>query len=132
MTDTPIRIQRKRTKGWRMPANTISVTRPGPYGNRYTIEGAREAGYLGTDIELAQCCVNQFEADIASAERDHTPYMPFAFGDPAYLGPLRGKNLACWCRLCPRHDALGGKPLDEHCPDCKPCHVDPLGRIANR
>jgi hypothetical protein len=29
----PKRIQRKRTKGWRMPPNTVSVTRPGPFGN---------------------------------------------------------------------------------------------------
>jgi hypothetical protein len=24
----PVRIQRKRTKGWKMPENTVSVTRP--------------------------------------------------------------------------------------------------------
>src|SRR3990167_7719207 len=30
---TPKRIQRKRTKGWRMPPNTVNVTRPGPWGN---------------------------------------------------------------------------------------------------
>ena len=43
---------------------------------------------------------------------------------------LRGKNLACWCHLCARH-ATTGKPLDEPCADCAPCHVDPLGEIAN-
>lgn len=26
----PIRVQRKRTKGWKMPPNTVSVARPGP------------------------------------------------------------------------------------------------------
>ena len=26
---TPKRVQRKRTKGWRMPANTVYVGRPG-------------------------------------------------------------------------------------------------------
>jgi hypothetical protein len=31
----PVRIQRKRAKGWRMPANTVSVTRPGQFGNPY-------------------------------------------------------------------------------------------------
>jgi hypothetical protein len=29
----PIRIQRKRTKGWRMPPNTVCVTRPRKWGN---------------------------------------------------------------------------------------------------
>jgi hypothetical protein len=31
----PIRIQRKRTKGWKMPENTIDCTRPGPWGNPF-------------------------------------------------------------------------------------------------
>lgn len=47
------------------------------------------------------------------------------------LSELRGKNLACFCPLCDRHRAAG-KPLNEHCPDCAPCHVDPLGKAANR
>ncbi|QAY96667.1 hypothetical protein CWB41_13800 [Methylovirgula ligni] len=46
------------------------------------------------------------------------------------IGELRGRNLACWCRLCPRHAATG-KPLDEPCPDCVPCHTDVLGARAN-
>src|SRR3972149_2913182 len=31
----PRRIQRKRTKGWRMPANTVYVGRPTKWGNPY-------------------------------------------------------------------------------------------------
>jgi hypothetical protein len=111
----PKRIQRKRTKGWRMPPDTVSVTRPGPYGNPYTIKGAREAGYRGTDAELAQLCVDMFRADwkraIECAKRDRTPYMPF--GKPIYLGPLKGKNLACWCG------------------PSQPCHATVLIELAN-
>jgi hypothetical protein len=61
-TETPVveRIQRKRTKGWRMPPNTVSVTRPGRWGNPYTIKDAREAGYGGTEAQLAQWCVECF------------------------------------------------------------------------
>lgn len=33
----PIRIQRKRTKGWKMPPNTVCVTRPGRWGNQWRI-----------------------------------------------------------------------------------------------
>lgn len=31
----PKRIQRRRTKGWRMPTNTVCVTRPGKFGNPF-------------------------------------------------------------------------------------------------
>lgn len=37
---TPKRIQRKRTKGWRMPPGAVYVGRPGPFGNPFTIKGA--------------------------------------------------------------------------------------------
>lgn len=33
----PIRIQRKRTRGWKMPPNTVSVCRPGYWGNPYKV-----------------------------------------------------------------------------------------------
>src|SRR5690242_6951114 len=33
--DKPVRIQLKRTKGWRMPPNTVKVTRPGKWGNPF-------------------------------------------------------------------------------------------------
>lgn len=130
-----LRIQRKRTKGWRMPPNTVSVTRPGPYGNPYTIKGAREAGYRGTTRELTQFCVDAFRKDWATALRSASspprePPMPF--GKPIYLGPLKGKNLTCFCRLCAFHEAAGGKPFNEFCADCPPCHADPLGEMANR
>lgn len=31
----PVRIQRKRTRGWRMPEGAISCTRPGRWGNPF-------------------------------------------------------------------------------------------------
>lgn len=47
----PKRIQRKRAKGWRMPPNAKSVTRPGPFGNPFTGDGAAERfrRWLGSD-----------------------------------------------------------------------------------
>ena len=35
----PERIQRKRTKGWKMPENTVSVCRPGKWGNPFRVGG---------------------------------------------------------------------------------------------
>ena len=32
----PVRIQRKRSKGWRMPAGAVYVGRPGKWGNPFT------------------------------------------------------------------------------------------------
>lgn len=116
----PVRIQRKRTKGWRMPQNTVSVTRPhSVFQNRYKI--GSESLWLGRAVVTPQDAVDCFEHVIM----EPAPIRAYA------REVLCGVNLACWCRLCPRHDALGGKPLDERCSDCQPCHVDPLGVIAN-
>jgi hypothetical protein len=71
------RIQRQRTRGWRMPAQTVYVGRPSRWGNPYVV------GRDGT----AEECVEKFIAD-----HEH---------DEAYLARLRrelgGKSLACWC-----------------------------------
>ena len=37
MTNRPIRIQLRRTKGWRMPENTVRVTRPSKWGNPFVV-----------------------------------------------------------------------------------------------
>ena len=112
----PIRIQRRRTRGWKMPPNTVYVGRPTCWGNPYTIAGAREADYRGTDDELRQLCVDMFARDWLDTMRSaaqHPRHPPMPFGKPLYLGPLKGKNLACWCRL-------------DH-----PCHADVLLKLAN-
>lgn len=72
----PRRIQRKRTKGWRMPANTVSCARPGPWGN-----------YAGNTRQ-------DFERDLAEM-----PNADRAFFMDKTKRELRGKNLACWCPL---------------------------------
>jgi hypothetical protein len=71
----PVRVQLRRTKGWRMPANTVSVSRPGPYGN---YAGPTKADF---DRDLAR---------MSNADRN-------TMFEKAKL--LRGKNVACWCRL---------------------------------
>jgi hypothetical protein len=38
MTAAPIRIQRKRTKAWQMPGNTVYVGRPSKWGNMFFAE----------------------------------------------------------------------------------------------
>ena len=77
----PKRIQRKRTKGWRMPPNCVSCTRPGKYGNPFPIDGG--------DVPDAAASVEYFR-DYAAEQIKR---------DPHWLDELRGKDLACWCAL---------------------------------
>lgn len=98
----PERIQRKRVKGWRMPEGAVSVTRPGRWGNPYRIGEVRN--YFGVHVEVTEAnCLEFFEAH---ARRKCSL-------QPGWLEPLRGKDLACFCK-----------------PDA-PCHADILLRLAN-
>lgn len=115
MTDRPIRIQLRRTKGWKMPPNTVCVTRgPGRiFGNPFTVEAAREAGYHKAVLNgvVVECFANWLRGDRTQwmgQESDATAALILS-----NLGELRGKNLACFC------------PLDQ------PCHADVLLEIAN-
>lgn len=69
----PMRIQRKRTKGWKMPPNTIYVGRGSKWGNPFTFTNSGE-------VHPAV----RFACEVASL---------------LDLTPLRGKHLACWCGL---------------------------------
>jgi hypothetical protein len=73
----PERIQLKRTKGWRMPPNTVKVSRPGKWGNPYSV-----AEY-GRDLAVRNYR-NRIEGMRQIGALD--------------LSELRGKNLACWCK----------------------------------
>ncbi len=76
----PVRIQRKRTKGWRMPANTVYVGRPTKWGNPCA-EGTRadRARNFRTLLMQGPLKMRQLRE---SATRE-----------------LVGMNLACWCPL---------------------------------
>ena len=89
-----------------MPEGAVYVGRPTRWGNPWRAEKAREVGYQGTDAEIAEMCVGMFR----NAMHARLP----AVGDmPDRLHELRGKSLACWCRLD------------------QPCHADVLLKIAN-
>lgn len=72
----PQRIQRKRTKGWRMPNGVIYVGRPSFWANPFK--------FGGNDLKV-RMFRNHFEEF-----RDS--YME-------RISELRGKDLACWCPL---------------------------------
>lgn len=119
----PERIQRKRTKGWEMPPNTIIVTRPSEWGNPFrVVRGGEWRGHedhargwwvetesqiwmFATRDEAASAAVRLFKQWLDQPQRSNLIAR-------ARIG-LRGKNLACWC------------PLD------MPCHADVLLKLAN-
>ena len=119
----PKRIQRRRTKGWRMPEGAVYVGRPTAWGNPDRVG----------DQWMPTASFPVFvERGINAAEATQAFAIRMTWGDhPAsWLAPLRGHDLACWCQLCPRH--ADGLPLGESCADCAPCHADVLLELANR
>jgi hypothetical protein len=121
----PRRIQRKRTKGWRMPEGAIYVGRLSKWGNpfvahdwqasfRSVFPGRNEAA-----VRLYRLCLT---ADLRPIDLDDRSFMEREVLTlrPNFLPPtlaevrreLRGKDLVCWC------------PLD------RPCHADVLLELA--
>lgn len=124
----PIRIQRRRIKGWRMPRGAVYVGRGSAFGNPVacTPHGCELKPCGCPECEPYRCCVKVFREYIMSGieNRDsRTGSFVIAFdGLDGYpyrnemvrrLPELRGKDLACWC------------PLD------KPCHADVLLELSN-
>lgn len=89
---TPKRIVQQRVKGWRKPPNTVIVARPSKWKNPFKV-----ADY-GREQALAR--YRQYLAEQLQAGN-------------LDLSELRGKDLACYCKL------------DQD------CHADILLRLAN-
>ncbi|MGC4002842.1 MAG: DUF4326 domain-containing protein [Pirellulales bacterium] len=103
----PKRIQRKRTKGWRMPENCVSVTRPGSFGNPFVVGEEGPMGHKPIDAEGA---LGFFRAMFGDEQLRAAAGYP---SNTEIRDRLCGKDLACYC------------PLD------KPCHADVLLELAN-
>lgn len=92
-----------------MPPNTVSVTRPGVFGNPFTAKAAEEVGYKN-GAEMAVWAFRQW-MKVAPDFADYQPLLRRRILER--VGELRGKNLACFC-------SVG-----------QPCHADVLIEIAN-
>ena len=73
------RIQRRRTRGWTMPAGCIYVGRPTKWGNPYVLDD-------GSDPEMV---IGAYRIHLESELKAGT----------LVLADLRGHDLACWCPL---------------------------------
>lgn len=121
----PIRVQLSRAKGWKMPENTVKVTRPGTHGNPFRVGGwfmrgdhrptpafrmtwcecLRSPADPGFSlIESQEQAVEWFRWLVSTWSERHVANVRDA---------LRGRNLACWC------------------PEGTPCHADILLELAN-
>ena len=100
----PKRIQLRRTKGWRLPANAVNVARPGRWGNPFRVgalvsDGSRLSAAEAVGLHRRWLCNTQEGRTTASTSLDY----------------LRGKDLACWCSL----------------ESGQPCHADTLLALVN-
>jgi hypothetical protein len=76
----PSRLQQKRVKGWRKPANSIVISRPSKWGNPFKIDAEHDRPAV----------VSQFREWVKSDD-------PRAVKMRAELEELRGKDLLCFC-----------------------------------
>lgn len=120
----PIRIQRRRTFGWRAPQHAVYVGRPTRFGNpfRVTLDPDTKGWHV---VARNGFGVGTFPTDL-DARRYATDGYRFWINEPeqapllALVRPLlHGRDLTCWCPL-----AADGQP--DH------CHAAVLLEIANR
>lgn len=112
----PQRIQRKRTKGWRMPPNTVYVGRGSKWGNPFKPGAIIQTPYNEhikvKDNAHAARVFGEWCVSYETARQGIAPPMVAMIGTQR-IDQLAGKNLACWC-------APG-----------QPCHADILLELAN-
>lgn len=138
----PQRIQLRRTKGWRLPEGTQIVDRRTRWGNWYVVERQRQVVTWPDPDRLPNIArtgpwtvlqtrrkwptgteyggfTDKLDATAFAVELHRRALLAMMEGLDGphsarfYLGPLYGRDLACWC-----------KPGD-------PCHADTLIELAN-
>jgi hypothetical protein len=103
----PKRIQRKRSKGWKMSEGAIYVGRPTVWGNPFRVDDPE----FNTDGSVTHnTCILLYELYIKETIDSITEFDAM---QEWIIKPLRGRDLCCWC--------------DEN----EPCHADVLLRLAN-
>lgn len=111
MSAKPQRVKLSRAKGWRMPAGAVKVDRSTVWGNPYVIvrQGSKWVVSWGGRGAAGKAFFSLREAQGHAVER----YREYVTGEDPGIEDLRGKDLACWCRLG------------------DPCHADVLLELAN-
>lgn len=153
----PVRVQLSRARGWRMPPNTVKVTRPGPWGNPFNL---RDGGHCWTAVALG------FRADPAGRQAASVELYRRWLGLRPNRNPLRteggvieyadgsrrgvdeiARGIALWAsaEMGPKVELpASGPPSRRHikrtlrglnlacwCKLGEPCHADVLLALAN-
>ncbi|MFB7224199.1 MULTISPECIES: DUF4326 domain-containing protein [Terrabacteria group] len=134
--DAPRRIQRRRAKGWRAPADAVYVGRGSRWGNAYPLNSTQvrmpaldgseweHEGRLGKASGQRHAFVHPDGAVTWHLVQDATPkqvielYRRWLAERPELVDVMRrdlaGRDLMCWC------------------PPGRPCHADVLLELANK
>ncbi len=114
----PVRLQRRRTKGYRLPPDAVYVGRPTRWGNPFRV-GVPYCGPTIRTVHDQTEAVAAFRAwlDLDTIDArvwDNTLIAAHVVLKASLArGELRGRDLVCWCRLD------------------QPCHADVLLEVAN-
>lgn len=98
----PKRIQRKRTKGWKMPEGSVYVGRPTKWGNPLFGDPCAFRAWLVGNVTPWTTAEGAW-----LLEQQRSWIL-------SHIHELRGKDLACWC------------------PPGASCHADVLLELANQ
>lgn len=115
----PIEVQRKRTKGFKLPPNTICVDRTSKWGNPFKLDKAGRILYRTIDNtweywNIVGVFTTQEIVDLYEGWMNGHLNIFTRLPKPPSIEELRDKNLACFC-------SLG-----------TPCHRTPLMKLANK
>ncbi len=137
----PKRIQRKRTKGWKMPPECVYVGRPTRWGNPFGIdqwEIPTPTGNFSCVVTATHQVIERFDTKGEAVLKAVALYREMlGLRGQAWLDFLwkygiceeatttsvdflKGKDLACWCPVL--------LPDGSRCP----CHADVLLELANQ
>jgi len=123
MTARPIRLRLSRSKGFDLQGlsrkfnglDAVVVARPSKWGNPFVVAPTKEPGTQFSGAAWGYVAVPTVE-DAVAVFREMMAQDDNARGAElrGALHELRGKNLACWCKIG------------------EPCHADVLLDLANR
>lgn len=124
----PHRVQQSRVKGWRKPDNTVSVTRPGKFGNPFAYVGKLH-GEGGLATMTRQCLVDDFRSWLLWTQPTTTT-VPGA-RETRPIGMSVEESAARRAAILDNLHLLRGKNLMCFCDISQPCHSEVLLELAN-
>lgn len=114
MSGLPVRVQRRRTRGWRAPAGAVYVGRPTRWENPLRIQRHGHAWTVtAPDGGIVAEARSRLEAHATAVALYRHLLAEHPRREEDVRAALAGRDLMCWC------------------PPDLPCHADVLLEIAN-